>query len=200
MSEDSSGLRVRQRQARNSGILEAAWALLSERGYAEWTLADLADRAGVSRRTLYLHFSSKEEIAAETVARNMTRTAEHIRALATQDEPVSRLKTVIRWFVDRGAEPKSIPVGSIKAEPGLMATVRTFPSYQSAFSLLLAALASVIEPAQKSGGVIDAVPSETLAKLLLQLLRGLDPSRWKDGPQLGDLLIEVLFHGMGRSQ
>jgi AcrR family transcriptional regulator len=196
MSEVFEGLRVRQKQARNSGILEAAWALLSERGYVGWTLTDLAERAGVSRRTLYLHFSSKEEIAAETVAKNLLRSADRIRSFAGTD-PASRLKAVVRWFVDRGAEPHVIPVGPIKAEPGLMATVRTFPAYQEAYAALTAALAEVVADAQKAGAVTKRHPPETLAALVMQLLRGVDASRWKESADLADLAVATVFEGIG---
>lgn len=196
MSEVSEGLRVRQKQARQSDILEAAWTLLSERGYAGWTLADLAERSGVSRRTLYLHFSSKEEIAAETVAKNLLRSADRIRSFAGTD-PVARLKAVVRWLVDRGAEPHVIPVGPIKAEPGLMVTVRTFPVYQDAYAALTAALAERIADAQDAGAVTTRHPSETLAALVLQLLRGVDGSRWKEAADLVDLAVTTVFEGIG---
>jgi AcrR family transcriptional regulator len=196
MSEVSEGLRGRQKQARQSDILEAAWTLLSERGYAGWTLADLAERSGVSRRTLYLHFSSKEEIAAETVAKNLLRSAERIRSVAGTD-PVARLRAVVRWLVDRGAEPHVIPVGPIKAEPGLMVTVRTFPVYQDAYAALTAALAERIADAQNAGAVTKRHPPETLAALVLQLLRGVDGSRWKEAADLADLAVTTVFEGIG---
>ena len=186
--------------ARSSGILEAAWQLLSERAYAGWTLADLAHRAGVSRRTLYLHFSSKEEIAAETVARNMARTAEHIRTMEPGAAPLIRLKSVLRWFVARDSDPNAIPVEPIKAEPGLMATVRTFPSYLAAYALLVEALAEVIEAAQRAGSLTPQPSPSTLAKLLLQLLRGVDPSHWHESVPMADVLLDVLLKGLGGRQ
>jgi AcrR family transcriptional regulator len=189
-------LRVRQKQARHSDILEAAWMLLSEHGYARWTLADLAERAGVSRRTLYLHFSSKEEIAAETVAKNLLRSAERIRSFGGAD-PAAKLKAVVRWFVDRGTEPHVIPVGPIKAEPGLMATVRTFPAYLEAYTTLTAALAALVADAQNAGAVTKRYPPETLAALVMQLLRGVDASRWKESADLADLAVATIFEGIG---
>ncbi len=197
MSEISSHLRQKHRDARHSDILAAAWSLLSERGYAGWTLADLADRAGVSRRTLYLHFVSKEEIAAATVARNMMRTAERVRTLADGAQPLERLKTVLRWFVDRSGEPAAIPVAPIKAEPGLMATVRTLPSYLEAHAALAAALAELVGSAQDAGALTKRYPAEMVAAFLLQVLRGLDPLYGVPGADLGDLLLTLVFDGLG---
>lgn len=197
MGETNLKLRDRQRVERRAGVLEAAWKLLSERGYAGWTLADLADRAGIARRTLYLYFSSKEEIAAETVARNIRLTAAQVRSIGSGGTPLERLRGVVRWFVERGAEPAGLPVAPIKAEPGLMATVRTFPEYQAALAELTGALAELIETAQDAGSVTKVLPAATLAGLLLQLLRGVDAARWQEETGLGDAVVEVLFGGLG---
>jgi AcrR family transcriptional regulator len=44
-------------------ILDAAAALIGERGYAAATVEEIAERADVAKGTLYYHFTSKEEIA-----------------------------------------------------------------------------------------------------------------------------------------
>jgi TetR/AcrR family transcriptional regulator, cholesterol catabolism regulator len=46
-------------------ILDAAVQLFSEVGYIEATTADIAERAGVTKRTLYRHMRSKERMLAE---------------------------------------------------------------------------------------------------------------------------------------
>lgn len=43
-------------------IVEAVRALLAERAFHESTMEDVAERAGVSRATLYLHFRSRLEL------------------------------------------------------------------------------------------------------------------------------------------
>ncbi len=40
----------------------AAMALFIERGYAQTTVADIAERAGLTRRTFFRHFSDKREV------------------------------------------------------------------------------------------------------------------------------------------
>jgi AcrR family transcriptional regulator len=50
---------VRTRRA----ILEAAAAVFDERGYEAATIADILDRAGVTKGALYFHFSSKQTLA-----------------------------------------------------------------------------------------------------------------------------------------
>jgi len=43
-------------------ILKVAQQVFSEKGYYETRMEDIADRLGVSKRTLYLYFKNKEEL------------------------------------------------------------------------------------------------------------------------------------------
>jgi len=54
--------RQRRKQARPAELTEAALDLFVERGFASTKLDDIAQRAGVSKGTLYLYFSSKEDL------------------------------------------------------------------------------------------------------------------------------------------
>lgn len=52
---------ARSRRTRDA-LLAAARALLEERGFEALTMAAVAERAGVSRRAVYLHFGSRSEL------------------------------------------------------------------------------------------------------------------------------------------
>jgi AcrR family transcriptional regulator len=51
-----------RREATRKEIIEAAWELAQERGLAQFTLRDLADRVGMQAPSLYTHFESKHAI------------------------------------------------------------------------------------------------------------------------------------------
>lgn len=54
--------RSRRKEARPQEILEAAFALFAEKGYAATKMEDIARAAGVSRGTPYVYFPNKEEL------------------------------------------------------------------------------------------------------------------------------------------
>ena len=62
ISEPKLGLRERKKQETRDTIARVALQLFAERGYDETTLADIADAANVSRRTIFAYYESKEDI------------------------------------------------------------------------------------------------------------------------------------------
>jgi len=61
----------RRKDARPQELLAAALDLFVERGYAATRLDDVAARAGVSKGTLYLYFTNKEELFQAVVRENV---------------------------------------------------------------------------------------------------------------------------------
>ena len=61
-TEVRPGLRERKKQKTRKTIIEVALELFVERGYEETTIAEIADAAEVSPRTIFAYFPSKEDI------------------------------------------------------------------------------------------------------------------------------------------
>jgi len=66
----ASQLRAEGRNRTRSQILATAVEVFAENGYRSTTMSQVADRAGVGRATLYLHYSSKSELA-DDIARSL---------------------------------------------------------------------------------------------------------------------------------
>jgi AcrR family transcriptional regulator len=60
--ERPTGLRERKKQRTRELIASTALALFSKRGYHATTIADVADAAEVSERTVYGYFATKEDL------------------------------------------------------------------------------------------------------------------------------------------
>jgi AcrR family transcriptional regulator len=61
----------RRKEARPAELMEAALDLFAEKGYVATRLDDVAQRAGVSKGTLYLYFDSKEDLFKAVVRQGL---------------------------------------------------------------------------------------------------------------------------------
>src|SRR3954453_8113348 len=91
---DSARARTQPAAVRREQLLDAAEAVLMERGLSATTVADVARTAGVAKGTMYLHFESKAELLAGLRARYMQRLTD--AALAPEAAEVSLQNLVHR--------------------------------------------------------------------------------------------------------
>src|SRR3954449_11181001 len=71
-SEETQAKRERRKEARPGELLDAALDLFVEKGFAATRAEEVAARAGVSKGTLFLYFSSKEELFKAVVRENLS--------------------------------------------------------------------------------------------------------------------------------
>jgi AcrR family transcriptional regulator len=111
----------RRKDARPQELLAAALDLFVERGYASTRLEDVARRAGVSKGTLYLYFTNKEELFKAVVRENI------VPALGEAEDIISTfeghsaelLRCVMSgWWERLGATKVSGIIKLVMAESG----------------------------------------------------------------------------------
>jgi AcrR family transcriptional regulator len=61
-SATEAGLRESNNRERRAALVDAAYALFAQKGYAATTMDEVAARAGLSRRTAFRYFASKEDL------------------------------------------------------------------------------------------------------------------------------------------
>lgn len=92
MPASKQPLKPRRRDAptkgdrREQAILDAAEALLEERGLEPVTVEQIAAGAGITRASLYFYFGSKQEVVTALVARTMGSIREDAEILAAELE------------------------------------------------------------------------------------------------------------------
>jgi len=77
-------------------LLDATLEVAATHGLARLSVGDVAKHAGLSRQTLYKHFSSREELIAQAVMREAGRMVEIvIEAAELEHEPLASLEVAI---------------------------------------------------------------------------------------------------------
>jgi TetR/AcrR family transcriptional regulator, fatty acid metabolism regulator protein len=89
-------LRERQRKERENLILQAAEEVLSEKGYHETSMDEIAARVGIAKGTVYLHFPSKEDLIFALFERELQTFLHLVDEAAVREGSVrSRLETIL---------------------------------------------------------------------------------------------------------
>lgn len=71
-------------QSTRDAILEATDRILARSGYKKMTIDDLAKEVGIGKGSVYLHFTSKEEIALSHIDRIIEQLKENLREIAAR--------------------------------------------------------------------------------------------------------------------
>ena len=138
-------LRQRRKDARPHELLEAALALFVEKGFAATRAEEVAQRAGVSKGTLYLYYASKEELLKAVIEQYLSvriaDTAEEVRRIDGPMAPVLR-DMLVPWWQQIYASPVS---GTFKL---IIAEVHNFPEIADFY------VREVVEPGHELVGTI----------------------------------------------
>lgn len=178
--------------------MDGAAELFEERGYAETSVGEIAERVGISKPTLYHYFLSKEEVLYEIHETFTRRILErHGRDRAESDDPVELLHRLCRSFFLVMREDR--------------AHVRTFFSYFGELSgqyraailerrrQLSELIEGLIAVGVSVGAFRDVDPR--LAMLLLTGVFNWAPNWYRpDGPlspeELADFVFDVFVRGV----
>lgn len=93
----TTSLREKQRQERESLIIQAAEEIFQKKGYYEASMDEIAARVGIAKGTIYTHFPGKEDLVLAIFRRNLETFIQRIDAVIdTQTTPRARLEALIQ--------------------------------------------------------------------------------------------------------
>jgi AcrR family transcriptional regulator len=91
----------RSKQQTRLRILDAAFGLFWRQGFLRVSMDEIAARAGITKRALYQHFPSKDDLMAMTLAHSSKLAIERLRAFPRAGEPGAFIETAVeQWLAD----------------------------------------------------------------------------------------------------
>jgi len=158
----TAGHRGRPRSAEaDRAIAEATVELLGRCGYAELTMAGVAERAGVSTATLYRRFTSKEDLVVGALTTMVDRPAEPPDTGSLEGDLRALHQRVIDKMSSERASVFLNLAGELLRHPHLRAAVQARLA-----DPLDSDLGTVLDRARRRGE-LDSVPDRDLAAALL---------------------------------
>jgi AcrR family transcriptional regulator len=168
LSSDRAPRWERRKESRPAELLAAALDCFVERGYAATRLDDVAARAGVSKGTLYLYYSSKDQLFMAVVRESIIPLIEAFRHEVTVSSATSAdlLRRFIQGWWQQVGETQLAGIAKL-----VVAEAGNFPEVARFFHDEVAApnrrlVAGIIERGVR-GGEFRAVDAEAIAQLVL---------------------------------
>lgn len=164
----------RRKEARPGEILQAAFAVFADKGFAAARLDDIAARAGVSKGALYLYFETKEVLFQAMVRE---RVAPNVRAIVGFAETFEgSFAELARMLLPRAASVLAAS-GAGKLIKIIIGEGRNFPElarfwHDEVLSLGVDALSGAIARAQARGEIGPGDPRHHAFSLMSPLLMG----------------------------
>lgn len=95
-------------------LLDAAFILFTEHGFAGATMDQIAKRAGASTKTLYSRYDNKSEILEAVIRRNVQRTvADHLRGFALRPEESEPRDFLIKFSMQVGMANQALETAGL---------------------------------------------------------------------------------------
>jgi AcrR family transcriptional regulator len=102
VTEERRGTRIRDTRAVARNLGASAVALFARRGFDEVTVSEIAAQAGVTSRTFFRYFPSKETVVLDIWDQTNSRLVELIRTGAADDVLTTVTDAVVRWCEEYG--------------------------------------------------------------------------------------------------
>ncbi|MCT2593144.1 TetR/AcrR family transcriptional regulator [Streptomyces sp. N2-109] len=156
---------ARQERANRTraAILEAAAAVLAERGYEAATIADILLRADVTKGALYFHFSSKEDLARGVLAYAVT--TDGVPEQACKLQEVVDVSMVLAHRMPREVV--------LRAASRLAADQSSREIFHAPYSEWTGLVANLLGQARAQGELLPHVVPEDTAAILVGSFTGL---------------------------
>ncbi|MFF2846256.1 TetR/AcrR family transcriptional regulator [Streptomyces sp. NPDC058001] len=99
--ERSTQAAKRRAEQRVERFLDAAQAIMAEKGTTDFTVQEVVDRSHQSLRSFYQHFDGKHELLLALFEDAMSRSADQLRAAAAErSDPLDRLKVATQMLFE----------------------------------------------------------------------------------------------------
>lgn len=169
---------------------------MAERGLADLTMSALAERAGVSRPTLYKYFRDVHHVLAGWVSDELDRFhADLVAEFAETTDPLARVERYVRAQLETFAEAPH-RLGAAHVEPG------TSPLVEQVLREKVGELRRLLEQALTDGVAVGLLRRdldvELQAELVHHLLAGLRRRvvAGEDPRALGDAALGLVLDGL----
>lgn len=158
-------------QSTRRRIIDATIALVEERGVTEVSVTAIADRAALSRQTVYNNFPNVEAaVCAYMIEEIDDMVADIDTRLAAMGDPGTQLQEFIRMAMHRFANHDFVLSLRVAMSPETEGVIASHLAHAQRV------LGRIIDEGVETGGFRTHMPSEVVAETIFHMIGGLAPA------------------------
>jgi AcrR family transcriptional regulator len=161
-------------------LFEATLAVMQRNGYADVAVADILAEAGMSTRSFYRHFESKDQLLCALYRHEAEQVADRLAARVSRAaNPLAALDVWIEEIMSLGYHRRKAARMAVLGSPGAMRAEGYADESKRAMKLLIAPLHAVLADGLSDGTFPLAHPASDapLVQSVVWTAAGLDPLR-----------------------
>ena len=180
-------------------IMDQATELFLRRGFSRVTTDELAEAVGVSKKTIYLHFRSKDQLLRQAMERKMDRIRAHIQEIG--DRPnissVEKLKAMLGLVGVQFASLSSEPLQDISRKaPQIWRTIE-----ESRSRIFHDNVGAVIQAGIREGAIRKDIDPKLIADILLMIVQHiLNPEKLfvlsASAKEVFETVVKITYQGL----
>jgi len=163
-----------QKKSRIRKIHDAAYRCIAENGYANTSIRDISEQAGISLGGLYVYFDSKEEIIRSMVKEGEHYKQEIINEIKQLDEGLADPASLVKAFVQKFSGPDG--TDGIRADISIWEAAfqneKLYEIRRESFNDFIDYCSGLISEAQQKGQIQREIQPQALAHIILSLIQG----------------------------
>ncbi len=156
-------------QQREAEILHFAATMIQERGAASLNMDDLASLVGISKPTLYQHFSSKDEVVNRAMVYSIEQLEVLLESLSSM-RPIEKLEHLLRRVLNREHGPH----GAAHVVAPAVVSMHTNDMVAPHRRRVQQKLEDIVIEAQQAGEINPGLPTTVVIGALFSMLMVMD--------------------------
>ena len=161
-------------------LFDAALAVMQRNGYGDAAVADILAEAGMSTRSFYRHFQSKDQLLCAMYRHEAEQVAERLTArVAEAASPLAALDRWIEEIMSLGYNQRKAARVAVLGSPGAMRAEGYADESKRAMKLLIAPLEALLADGLRAGTfpLADPARDAPLVQSVVWTAAGLNPYR-----------------------
>lgn len=150
-------------------FMSAAIELLREQGRPDFTMLEVANRAGMSLRTFYYHFASKDDLLLAIIEERIRNHLDGIReSVLTEEDPIAQLEAFVYAYY--GGPDTDDPASRGMSIFHLRLAGSRTDDYTAAYKPQIELLLGILEGGRRNGVFRTDLKTEALAQFITNVL------------------------------